>query len=107
MDVWKKFKFSVDLINGALNEIHFLKEINDSPLAFNEKLVDRAVYRYEKIWLPFYAHNASSAELSPPLDIEWVGFIYILSNYYLIVFICIIISILIGVALSYVVSLGI
>ena len=106
MDVWKKFKFSVDLINGALNEIHFLKEINDSPIAFNEQLVDRAVYRYEKIWLPFYARSsASSAKLSPPLDIEWVDIF--ISNIYLFVMISYYSIHLIGVALSYVVSLGI
>ena len=79
MDVWKKFKFSVDLINGALNEIHFLKEINDSPLPSNDELLDRAVYRYEKIWLPFCAHYETNL-LSPPLDIEWIWHCHMLSH---------------------------
>ena len=84
MDVWKKFKFSVDLINGALSEIHFLKEVNDSPIAINDdSVLDRAVYRYEKIWLPFYAKEqvkATPRKMSPPLDIEWIWHCHMLNH---------------------------
>jgi hypothetical protein len=74
MDVWKNFKFSVDLINCALNEILFLREVNNSQISCtNNDLIDRAIYRYEKVWLPFYSKNEDNKlKLSPPLDIEWI-----------------------------------
>ena len=70
----KKIVFSTDLIEGALNHLEFLKQVNLSKaILLNENLLKKAVYRYENIWLPFVASfNSDDIRLVPPLDIEIV-----------------------------------
>ena len=68
----KTIVFSTDLVNGALNHLEFLKEVNSSKkILLSENLLRKAVYRYENIWLPYLASfNSDDIRLVPPLDVE-------------------------------------
>ena len=98
--------FSVDLLKASLNELDFLAAIDafDGGRLYEEKAVKRAVFRYEKYWLPFLtaqtvpaAAAAAAAggaaedgaaggggtgqadDLAPPLDIHWVWHVHMLA----------------------------
>jgi hypothetical protein len=78
-------QITADLIQGALHHLEFLAEINSNKenLIKEENLV-KAIYRYEKFWLPFYANENTTTTLTPPLDIEFVWHSHMLNptNYY-------------------------
>jgi len=47
-----KFK-SINLLKAALLELEFLKEVDQAGFLYERAHVHRAIYRYEKYWLPF------------------------------------------------------
>jgi hypothetical protein len=77
-------QFSMDLASLARFHLDFLgfyeqnEHLIDEPVA-----VKRAVYRYERLWLPFYSAACSSGEISydlyPPFDVAWVWQCHLLS----------------------------
>ena len=76
MSDYKDIKFSVDLIESALNQLEFLKDVDYLKILYSGELLQRAIYRYEKFWLPFCAHIKSNGDnyrsFYPPLDVAWV-----------------------------------
>ena len=74
-NTWETIEFSVDLINGAMQLLTFLKDIHElgSKLNSDEALILKTLYRYEKYWLPMSAKNpAEISQLYPPLDVAWL-----------------------------------
>ena len=52
----EKIQISTDLVQGALNQLEFLEEVNlVRNSLMREDILEKAVYRYEKLWLPFYS----------------------------------------------------
>lgn len=74
----QKLSFSVNLETQSLFHIQFLKAV-DSVAAFKQpQVLRRALYRYEKFWLPLAAAHQKE-KLSGPLDVEWVWHCHMLS----------------------------
>lgn len=63
--------FSVDLHEQCINHISFLKAVDDVDELKKPHVLKRALYRYEKYWLPLAAEH-TDRHLVAPLDIEWV-----------------------------------
>ena len=80
---YKTMKFSVDLIESALNQINFLKEIDKIKVFYSGKILERAIIRYEKYWLPLCAKIKADGDdykkFYPPLDVAWVWHCHMLS----------------------------
>lgn len=76
IDNWKDIQFSVDLVPLASKTIEFIEFIHSKKTFYSHDVLQRAIYRYEKYWLPFYNRLAAEKEdLSnyyPPFDIAWV-----------------------------------
>ena len=81
----KKLSFSCDLVQGALNQLEFLREINSNrDILFRDDSLKKASYRYESLWLPFYTYYSSDKlstkmDLVPPLDIEFIWHCHMLN----------------------------
>lgn len=71
-------KFGIDLLTAASNELHFLEHINTLKYLQDESFIRRAIYRYEKYWLPLAAQFEEET-LVAPVDIEWVWHCHMLS----------------------------
>ena len=67
----------------GLLELDFLKEVDDVNQLYERSSISRAIYRYEKFWLPLLAEISSSPETDltwcPPLDIQWVWHTHMLA----------------------------
>ncbi len=72
-------ELSFDLVKAALNQQEFLTEINSVRHLFVGELIDKAIFRYEKLWLPFLASFSEMANLSPPLDVAWIWHCHLLA----------------------------
>ena len=70
---------SVDLIESALNQLEFLEDIENLKIPYSKKIIKRAVYRYEKFWLPFCIKHDNYREYYPPLDVAWIWHCHMLS----------------------------
>ena len=77
---WQKTNFSLDLIESAINHLDFLQEIDS--LNLNNYLIQKAVYRYETYWLPFYLKHSLSTDLYPPIDVAFIWHCHMLSPTY-------------------------
>ena len=66
-----KLKFSVDLHEQAECHIEFLRTVDRVQDLKKPSVLRRAVYRYEKYWLPLAIKYPNKC-LTAPLDIEWV-----------------------------------
>lgn len=62
---------SVDLVETARFLLDFLSEISAKPELCDGPLLECAIQRYEKYWLPLLAKHPGRL-LPAPLDIEWV-----------------------------------
>ncbi|XP_025085903.1 uncharacterized protein LOC112559134 [Pomacea canaliculata] len=69
MELFQKFSFNVDLIEGSKKHVAFLKILADNDVMQAD--LRHALYRYEKYWLPLAASYPNN-ELSAPLDVEWI-----------------------------------
>lgn len=67
----EKLHFSVNLEQQSLYHIQFLKAVDENPLLKDPNILRRALYRYERFWLPLAAEHQKD-KLSAPLDIEWI-----------------------------------
>jgi hypothetical protein len=76
-------RFSLDLVELALNQLEFLEFVDKSRVFYSEKVSSNAAYRYEKFWLPLYHKLTESEEnpvnLCPPDDIAWIWHCHLLS----------------------------
>lgn len=76
-------KFKRDLLQASLLELQFLKEVDLQGNLYDRVVIHRAVYRYEKYWMPFLADVSKSIEtdvdFAPPLDIHWVWHVHMLA----------------------------
>lgn len=75
---YKSIHFGVDIIEGALNHLQFLKNINKHRSLFHAPLLRRALRRYEQFWLELAAEHNEKV-LTAPLDIEWIWHCHMLS----------------------------
>ncbi|RNA13511.1 glycine-rich domain-containing 2-like [Brachionus plicatilis] len=76
-----------DLIEQTLKHLEFLKLIDDAEIFYTGPTLDRAIYRYETVWIPFCIQIDSTigqnrSEICPPLDIAWVWHCHLLSPSY-------------------------
>lgn len=73
---WKKIDFSLDLVSLADKHIQFLAYIDSEKIFYHGDILEQAIYRYEKYWLPFCANMMESGEdmkkYYPPFDVAWV-----------------------------------
>lgn len=91
---WKKISLSLDLVRQAKYYVEWLKHIDDQASSLYEpKGLKKAIFRYEKYWLPFCA-SLSDVDLKkcyPPIDVAWVYFYFSLNI--LIIYECLILII--------------
>jgi hypothetical protein len=79
-DEWRSLEFKVDLEREALNLLDFLEVIYLKNQIQDEEYVKRAIFRYEKLWLPMLASNYEKREyLYPPNDVAWIWHCHMLS----------------------------
>ena len=72
--------FSVDLISEAKRHIAFLRKVNLEKQLNNQTFLKRALYRYEKFWLPLCISKlGKTKQLYPPLDVAWIWSCHMLS----------------------------
>lgn len=78
----KKLDYT-NIIQSAIYELDFLREIDEARYFYDKEFLRRSVYRYEKHWLPFVqAHSDNEQgdlELCPPIDIHWVWHVHMLA----------------------------
>ena len=73
-------KLSLDLIQTAKTELRFLKNIDDQKIYYDPDVIQCAIYRYERCWLPLLSSNADlGLRRRPPLDVHWVWHVHMLS----------------------------
>ncbi len=76
---FKDIEFSFDLVKAAIDHLEFLSEINSQKEIFDGDIIDKAIFRYEKLWLPFLALNSNASSLAPPLDVAWIWHCHLLA----------------------------
>ncbi len=73
----------VPFVERAVNELDFLKAVDERRHFYEEAFVGRAVHRYEKYWLPLLAavskDPSSDENYTPPLDVHWVWHVHMLA----------------------------
>ena len=81
-------KLSLNVIPAAMMEMQFLKNIDDRKIYYEPDVIQCAIYRYEKCWLPLLhsvrEHSVRPDrelgwEKVPPLDVHWVWHVHMLS----------------------------
>ena len=102
--------YPVDLITSAKFELDFLKAVDAAGYCYGREFVAKAVYRYEKYWLPLVAAEAAASavgvsnggqsngaaaaapphqessvlstdQLAPPLDVHWAWHVHMLAPF--------------------------
>ena len=71
--------FSVDLVNAAKNLRDFLELVDKIGNLCEGYYLERALYRYEVIWLPLLQAHNNDKKLIPPIDVQWVWNVHMLS----------------------------
>lgn len=66
-----RIEFSSNLEREAVYHILFLKRVDEAGYLKETSVLKRAIYRYEKYWLPLAADYPNEC-LSAPLGIEWI-----------------------------------
>lgn len=62
------YRFTIDLIDAALRELDFLKDIESHPELFTPMMMRGAIYRYEHFWLPLVVEHAPGCSLGVALS---------------------------------------
>ncbi|KAK9097038.1 hypothetical protein Sjap_022535 [Stephania japonica] len=72
----QKIVASLDLVSAAKRQLEFLAAVDRHRCLYDGPVLDRAIFRYKKYWLPLLAKYAESEELEGllvvPLDCEWI-----------------------------------
>ncbi|CAM9093288.1 unnamed protein product, partial [Ascophyllum nodosum] len=69
-------------VKAAHSLISTLDAVDNHPqLYFNKQVLQRAIHRYEHVWIPLLTRvpRAERAKLVPPLDVEWVWICHMLA----------------------------
>lgn len=81
---YTEINFQEDLVSLAKKQIEFLAFVDSENSIHVGETIDRAIYRYERFWLPFCAYqqdiNNDLSKLYPPIDVAWVNLLYIYLN---------------------------
>lgn len=72
------FKFGIDLLRAATNQLSFLKRVSEKRNLQNGNVLRKAIRRYEEQWLPLAARHRDEI-LTAPLDIEWAWHCHLLA----------------------------
>ena len=78
----KDFRVSVDLLEACQRELYFLYLVDSHPCLYQKGVVRRAIWRYEKFWMPLAANYTGKDEIVPPLDVHWVWHTHMLAPQY-------------------------
>lgn len=70
--------FGLDLRQAAIYHLDFLQSVEKVPELHGGQVVENAIQRYEKLWLPLAA-KYSDHILAAPLDVEWVWHCHLLN----------------------------
>ena len=85
MEYLKNITFSVDLVESAKSQLDFLKDVDHEGFFYSGEILQHALYRYERYWLPLCVDFESSGEKStnyyPHLDVAWVWHCHIYISY--------------------------
>ncbi|XP_057306357.1 uncharacterized protein LOC130644674 [Hydractinia symbiolongicarpus] len=76
-----KLPSEIDLIVASQAEYDFLRFVDQHPTLYSTSVLQNALYRYEKYWLPLAANHDGNA-LRAPLDIQWIWHCHILTPDY-------------------------
>jgi hypothetical protein len=80
---WSDINFSADLLVDAIGQIEFLKDVNTEGILYAGNILERALYRYERFWLPLCVNlelnGKRSDDFYPPLDVAWVWHCHLLA----------------------------
>ena len=83
MEDWKGFNFTIDLIQAAVSQLDFLKDVDTEGILYTGDILKQALYRYERYWLPlciaFESHGEKYTDFYPPLDVAWIWHCHMLS----------------------------
>lgn len=78
MDSWNDISFEVNIANTAKFLLNFIKKIDQLNL-YEGVSFHRALYRYEQIWLCILKNNNEKKFIVPPLDVQYIWYLHILS----------------------------
>ena len=79
----KKIKFSVNLVEASRSSVDFLRLVSRYPQLYERPLINLAIYRYEKFWLPLAAKAGPAVtKWVAPLDIQWAWHVHMLAPVY-------------------------
>jgi hypothetical protein len=70
--------FSIDLVSAAKYQINFLKKIDRNGNLYEGEYFERALYRYEVIWLPMLQKYNYDEKLIAPHDVQWIWHFHML-----------------------------
>ena len=71
-------RIGADLIKSSRHHVEFLHTVNSTPALYGGKVLQKAIWRYVKLWLPLIAEHSEEI-LAAPIDIEWVWHCHMLS----------------------------
>ena len=71
-------RIGADLIQSSQHHVEFLQNVNNTPALYGGKILQQAIWRYVKLWLPLAAEYSEEI-LAAPIDIEWVWHCHMLS----------------------------
>lgn len=77
---WERIRISFDLVPAAINQLQFLEDIQALPQLQETNFLEKAIYRYEKLWIPLLLGSSASvqANLYPPIDVAWIWHCHLL-----------------------------
>ncbi len=78
-DNWYSIEFGVDLVTATLNQLSFLKQIDGIGHLYEGYYFERALFRYEHIWIPLLAETEDNVNLIPPIDVQWIWHVHMLA----------------------------
>jgi hypothetical protein len=76
---WDNISFEINLVDAAKNQLNFLKRVDQLGNLYEGYYFERALYRYEFIWIPMVMHFENDSKIIPPIDVEWVKHVHMLS----------------------------
>ena len=79
----QQINFGIELKQAAICELNFLKKISRKKWLQDLQILQIAVHRYEKLWLPLLASTSNNfdtdLEYLPPLEVHWAWHAHMLS----------------------------
>ena len=79
MSDYGSIQFGVDLVKASQEEYDFLLEVQRLEYLRNDIVLQHAIRRYIKYWIPLAAAHNKTSRLRPPIDIAWVWHCHMLA----------------------------